>query len=76
VTPTGYIFAMLPTTRLAIACLGLVAGLLSPATAQQLRGVPENRLHMQLSFAPIVREVAPSVVNVYGARHVPNAMRG
>jgi len=36
----------------------------------QDRIVPDSRIEMQLSFAPIVREVAPAVVNVYSSRTV------
>ncbi|GIL01632.1 MAG: protease [Alphaproteobacteria bacterium] len=39
----------------------------APAAAQV---VPESREQVQLSFAPIVRKVAKSVVNVYAARNV------
>ena len=49
----------------------------SPALAQDIpfaaapdRTVPENRAEMQLSFAPLVREAAPAVVNVYSRRVV------
>jgi Do/DeqQ family serine protease len=34
----------------------------------QPRVAPESRAQVQLSFAPIVRETAPAVVNVYGSR--------
>lgn len=34
------------------------------------RAVPESRADLQLSFAPIVREAAPAVVNVYSRRTV------
>ena len=40
----------------------------SPATAQetvQPRSVPASRTEMQMSFAPVVKAVTPSVVNVY-----------
>lgn len=40
------------------------------ALAAQDRVVPESRVEMQLSFAPIVRDVAPAVVNVYSRRVV------
>ena len=33
--------------------------------------VPESRADIQLTFAPLVRRSAPSVVNVYAARAVP-----
>ncbi len=51
--------------------LGAVAALLLPlpATAQQ-RVVPESREEMQLSFAPVVREVAPAVVNIFASKTV------
>lgn len=47
----------------------LVAALIAagPALAQE-RQVPANRAQVQLSLAPVVKETAPSVVNVYGAR--------
>ena len=57
----------------------VVASLLAcaPAMAQdipfadsQSRIVPETRAEMQLSFAPIVREATPAVVNVYSRRVV------
>ena len=32
------------------------------------RQAPENRAQAQLSFAPLVKQAAPAVVNVYGAR--------
>src|SRR5262245_50488533 len=54
----------------------LVAGLLmllgwAPATAQDVR-VPSSAGEIRLSFAPVVKRVAPSVVNVYAARVVEN----
>lgn len=36
--------------------------------AQAERQVPQSREQVQLSFAPVVRQVAPSVVNVYATR--------
>jgi Do/DeqQ family serine protease len=36
--------------------------------AQTVRQAPESRVQQQLSFAPLVRQAAPAVVNVYGAR--------
>ena len=35
--------------------------------------VPESRADIQLTFAPLVRRSAPSVVNVYAARAVPQS---
>jgi Do/DeqQ family serine protease len=40
-----------------------------PAAAQQPR-VPASRAELQLSFAPVVKRVAPAVVNVYGLQTV------
>ncbi|WP_046865332.1 Do family serine endopeptidase [Microvirga massiliensis] len=43
--------------------------LTAPApVAAQTKVAPQSRAEVQLSFAPIVRESAPAVVNVYGAR--------
>jgi len=44
--------------------LGLLIALAAPAAAQD-RAVPESREQIRLSFAPLVREVAPAVVNVF-----------
>ncbi|MFD1197034.1 DegQ family serine endoprotease [Brucella gallinifaecis] len=41
----------------------------NPAPAQG-KQIPLNRADMQLSFAPLVKETAPAVVNVYAARQV------
>jgi Do/DeqQ family serine protease len=54
----------------------LVAGLFAilaavPAVAQDVR-VPSSAGEVRLSFAPVVKRVAPSVVNVYAARLVEN----
>ncbi|HCD16263.1 MAG: Do family serine endopeptidase [Rhizobiales bacterium TMED83] len=43
--------------------------------AQDARLVPENAAQIQLSFAPVVAKVVPSVVNVY-ARRVVQRRRG
>ncbi|WP_414473945.1 Do family serine endopeptidase [Microvirga sp. M2] len=39
------------------------------ASAQTQRAVPESKAQVQLSFAPIVRETAGAVVNVYASRN-------
>jgi Do/DeqQ family serine protease len=44
---------------------------LQGASAQERR-VPASAAEIQLSFAPVVRRVAPAVVNVYAARVVEN----
>jgi Do/DeqQ family serine protease len=38
------------------------------------REVPESRAEMQLSFAPVVRDTAPAVVNIYTTRTVQRNM--
>jgi Do/DeqQ family serine protease len=43
----------------------------APAVAQEMR-VPSSAGEIRLSFAPVVKRVAPSVVNVYAARVVEN----
>ena len=45
--------------------------LLAPASAQDRR-IPSSAAELQLSFAPVVKRVAPAVVNVYAARVVEN----
>ena len=54
--------------------LGLVAALcaaaISAAHAQGNRAVPQSREQVQLSFAPLVRQVSPAVVNIYSRRTV------
>lgn len=47
--------------------LVLASGLSLPGNAQT-RAVPENRGQVQLSFSSVVKQAAPAVVNVYGAR--------
>ena len=49
--------------------LCLLLSLTIPAHAQ-MRGAPENRQQLQLSFAPIVKQSAPAVVNIYTKRTV------
>ncbi len=41
------------------------APLAAPAALEPVRTVPNSNGEMQLSFAPIVKQVAPAVVNVY-----------
>lgn len=47
--------------------LALCATAILPARAQI---VPESPVHMQLSFAPVVKQAAPAVVNIYAQRIV------
>ncbi len=54
--------------RLILSVFALALALAAPAaTAQQ---VPQSRAEISMSFAPIVRNTAPSVVNVYAKRIV------
>ena len=57
------ILFVLSAAIVALVCLLLVP----PARAQML---PESREEIQLSFAPLVREASPAVVNVYSERLV------
>ncbi len=63
--------------RLAVAfplriLLALATGLMLMGAARAQgsfqRQTPENRAQVQMSFAPLVKQAAPAVVNVYGAR--------
>jgi serine protease Do len=56
---------------LVLACL-LTLAMAYPAVgaAAQERAVPEARAEITLSFAPLVRDVAPAVVNIYTRRVV------
>ncbi len=40
------------------------------ANGETVRRVPFSQAEMQLSFAPLIRETAPAVVNVYASSHV------
>src|SRR5215211_5024155 len=51
------------TTVAALVLLGIAA-----SVHAETRAVPESRPQVQLSFAHVVKQVAPAVVNVYGAR--------
>jgi Do/DeqQ family serine protease len=59
-----------------VTALGLLAVAISAALGQQRqvqeRQVPASAGQLELSFAPIVKRVAPAVVNVYAARIVAN----
>ncbi len=50
--------------------LGLAAAGGAPAAAQQAAAVPTGMAEVRLSFAPVVKKVAPAVVNIYAARKV------
>ena len=48
----------------------VVLSLAAPAAGQDARAVPQSRTEMQLSFAPLVKQTANAVVNVYAERVV------
>src|SRR5690348_14318708 len=54
-----------------LAPLGLALLLACPALADPPRVVPSSMPQVQLTFAPIVKRVAPAVVNVYARTVVP-----
>jgi len=60
--------------QFAIILFFLLAGV--PAFADSLREVPNSQTQIQLSYAPIVREAAPAVVNVYSKRTIQTAGNG
>ena len=57
-------------TKCLMVCAGflLAFGFTAPASAEKV--VPESREQVQLSYAPLIREVAPAVVNIYTKRTV------
>lgn len=46
-----------------------------PAAQAQEKAVPKTRADTQLSFAPLVRQTSPAVVNIYAKRVVRERMR-
>ena len=64
---------MIPHTRLLVtAFLPLVAVTFAASAFAQDRVVPASPAQLTLSYAPVVKRVAPAVVNVYAARTVAN----
>ncbi|MBL4756497.1 MAG: DegQ family serine endoprotease [Rhizobiales bacterium] len=61
------LFALVPAAFLAIYLIGV-------GQAQE-RVLPETQTEIQLSFAPLVRQVIPAVVNVYASRRVQQQQR-
>jgi Do/DeqQ family serine protease len=57
---------------LALTAAALLSGVLSQTVSAQERQVPTSMGQLALSFAPVVKRVAPAVVNVYAARVVEN----
>jgi len=58
--------------RFIVFCFSIIASCciaLSGAQAQTQRFVPESKAQVQLSFAPVVRQTAGAVVNVYAKRN-------
>ena len=62
----------LPRLILFIAAAFCLSWAAMPAALAQQRQVPASAGQLELSFAPIVKRVAPAVVNVYAARVVTN----
>jgi Do/DeqQ family serine protease len=62
----------LPRIPIAFAAAISLLPLLSRDAGAQERQVPNSVRQLELSFAPIVKRVAPAVVNVYAARVVEN----
>jgi Do/DeqQ family serine protease len=54
----------------ALAAAVLLAGLPALASAESPRVVPESQVTIKQSFAPVVKRVAPAVVNVYVSHRV------
>ena len=63
-------FPLLPAA--AIVLVSLIGQAAFQGASAQERRVPSSAADVQLSFAPVVRRVAPAVVNVYAARVVTN----
>jgi len=63
--PAGRRSRALSAALVAAALLGA-----APEAAAQERAVPGSRAEISLSFAPVVREAAPAVVNIYTRRVV------
>ncbi|ANH03931.1 DegQ family serine endoprotease [Shinella sp. HZN7] len=60
----------MPNVRILLAApLAVALALAAPAMAEE-RTVPQSRTEMQLSFAPLVKQVESAVVNVYAERVV------
>src|ERR1700730_12989793 len=62
---------ILVVLRLIAGLAVVVSALSAPAVAQDVR-VPSSAGEIRLSYAPVVKRVAPAVVNVYAARVVEN----
>ncbi|WP_009870202.1 DegQ family serine endoprotease [Paramagnetospirillum magnetotacticum] len=58
------------TTSLKILAAALALVILVPAAQAQTQVVPTSREQVKLTFAPVARQVAPAVVNIYTKRVV------
>lgn len=56
--------------RTAVSMIALIMAMPLSAAAQTAKSVPESQMQMQLSFAPLVKQTAGAVVNVYAERVV------
>ncbi len=57
--------------RLLAVCLGALLAFALPAVAtNQTKTAPDSRVQIELSFAPVVKQVAPAVVNIFSKRVV------
>lgn len=56
--------------RSAVSMIALIMAMPLGAEAQTAKSVPQNQVQMQLSFAPLVKQTAGAVVNVYAERQV------
>ena len=53
-----------------LVCFFFPVDIASPVNAQTQRTIPDSRMQMTLSFAPLVEQVSDSVVNIYAKRVV------
>ncbi len=56
--------------RTAVSMIALIMAMPLSAEAQTAKSVPQSQMQMQLSFAPLVKQTAGAVVNVYAERMV------
>ncbi|MBB5572310.1 MULTISPECIES: DegQ family serine endoprotease [Rhizobium] len=56
--------------RTAVSMIALIMTMPLSAEAQTAKSVPQSQMQMQLSFAPLVKQTAGAVVNVYAERMV------
>lgn len=64
---------MKPFAKRAIAALAFsttIALSSAPVLAEQPKATPDSKIQMQLSFAPLVKQAAPAVVNIYAKKVV------